>query len=287
MKDYYEVLGVNKEATAQEIKSAYRKLALKWHPDRNKSEEASSRFKEINEAFEVLSDTQKRARYDQFGHAGVKGSSYQQAPGQGPYSYSYSGNLNDIFEQFGFGGGGGASDPFDIFESFFGSRTPGGQRRSAQKPVYQIKISFKEACQGAKRQVVIRGENKTIKIPPGVDSGMRISFSNFDVLVQVEASNKYHREGQDLYYEHKISYLDAILGTTINVETIEKEIKVKIKPGTQPNTLVRLKGFGLPYPTRSWQRNNKGDFYVVIKVNIPTNLSSQEKKLLETIRKNQ
>lgn len=280
MRDYYEVLGVSKGANEQEIKKAYRKLALEWHPDRNKSSQASDKFKEINEAFEVLSDPQKRARYDQFGHSGVKG---QQSAGpgqQGPFSYSYSGNLNDLFEQFGFSGG---SDPFDIFESFFGFRTPRGQR-PAQKPIYQIKISFEEACQGTQRQVVIRGENKTIKIPAGVDTGTRIRFTNFDILIQVEPSSKYHREGQDLYYEHALSYLEAILGTTIKAPVLDKEVKVKIKPGTQPNTVIRLRGFGLPYPTSNWRQKTRGDFYVIIKVILPDKLKPQEKQLLEKLR---
>ena len=284
MRDYYETLGVKKTATEAEIKQAYRKLALQWHPDRNKTEGASDKFKEINQAFEVLSDSQKRARYDQFGHAGVSSNAQPGASGQqGPFSYSYSGNLNDIFEQFGFGREG-SSDPFDIFESFFGFRTP--KQQAARKPIYQMRITFMEACQGTERQVVIRGENKTIKIPPGVDTGMRIRFTNFDVLIQVTPSPKYHREGQDLYYEQKISYLDALLGTTIKVPTINKEVKLKIKPGTQPNTLVRLKDFGLPNLSGSWQTNRRGDFYVIIKVMLPEKLSSKEKQLLEQIRKN-
>lgn len=280
MRDYYEVLGVSKNANEQEIKKAYRKLALEWHPDRNKSPQASDKFKEINEAFEVISDPQKKARYDQFGHSGVKGQSSAGPGQQGPFSYSYSGNLNDLFEQFGFGGG---SDPFDIFESFFGFRTPRGQR-PAQKPIYQIKISFEEACQGAQRQVVIRGENKTIKIPAGVDTGTRMRFTNFDIVIQVEPNSKYHREGQDLYYEYSLSYLDAILGTTIKVPVLQKEIKVKIRPGTQPNTVIRLGGFGLPYPASSWRQKTKGDFYVIVKVILPDKLKPQEKQLLEKLR---
>lgn len=283
MRDYYEVLGVAKGASEADIKKAYRKLALEWHPDRNKSEGASDKFKQINEAFEVLSDPQKKARYDQFGHSGVKGQAGAGFGQQGGSTYTYSGNINDIFEQFGFGG----SDPFDIFESFFGFRTPRGEQR-AQKPIYQIRISFQEACRGSERQVVIRGENKTIKIPPGVDSGTRIRFSNFDILLEVAPSQQYHREGQDLYYEKTVSYLDAILGTTVTAPTIEKEVKVKIKPGTQPNTVVRLRGFGLPYPTASgWRSKTKGDFYLVIKITLPTKLNSQEKQLLEKLRKNQ
>ena len=278
--DYYQTLGVNKTASADEIKKAYRKLALEWHPDRNKSAGAASKFTEINQAFEVLSDSQKRQAYDQYGEAGVK-QSQQQAQGQS--SYSYSGNINDIFEQFGFGGGsGGSSDPYDIFESFFGFRTP-GNRRQAQKQIYQLRISFDEAAKGVQKSFVIRGQNKTIKIPAGVDTGMRIRFTDFDILLEVTPSQKYHRENQDLYFEQKVSYLTVILGGEIEVPTLKKQVKLKIKPGTQPNTLVRLRGFGLPYPNS----NRTGDFYVVIKVEIPNRVSLKEKKLLNQIKSEQ
>jgi len=279
MQDYYQTLGVSKQATAEEIKKAYRKLALEWHPDRNKAANATEKFKAINEAFEVLSDPQKRARYDQFGHAGVKNAGAAGHPGG---TYGYSGNINDIFESFGFGGAGGNVDPFDIFESFFGFRTPGGgSPRRAQKTMYQLRISFEEAAHGVEKQFVIRGKNKTIKIPPGVDSGMRIRFTDFDILLEVTPSTKYHREGQDLYLEQNVSYVDAILGKELSVPTLEKNVRVKIKPGTQPNTLVRLKGFGLPYPNS----NRQGDFYVVIKIKIPAAVSGREKQHLQEIKK--
>lgn len=276
--DYYQTLGVSKTASADEIKKAYRKLALEWHPDRNKSAEAAKKFTKINQAFEVLSDPQKRQTYDRFGEAGVKQS---QTPGQGQSSYTYSGNINDIFQQFGFGGGGGDySDPFDIFESFFGFRTPNNRR--AQKQIYQLRIKFEEAATGVQKRFVIRGENKTIKIPAGVDTGMRIRFKDFDILLEVEPSTKYHRENQDLYFEQRISYLTAILGGEIKVPTLQKEVKLRIKPGTQPNTLVRLKGFGLPYPNS----NRVGDFYVIVKINIPTRISQKEKQLLNQLKNN-
>jgi len=280
MQDYYQTLGVSKQASGDEIKKAYRKLALEWHPDRNKSADATEKFKAINEAFEVLSDSQKRARYDQFGHAGVKNTG---APGQSAGSYGYSGNINDIFESFGFAGGGSQSvDPFDIFESFFGFRTPGGNSgRRAQKTIYQLRISFDEAARGVQKQFVIRGENKTIKIPAGVSSGMRIRFSDFDILLEVSPSDKYQQEGQDLYLEQSISYVDAILGKELSVPTLDRHIRVKIKPGTQPNTLIRLKGFGLPYPNS----NRKGDFYVIVKIKIPGTVSGREKQHLQEIRK--
>lgn len=281
-RDLYQVLGVGKDASLSDIKKAYRKLAMEWHPDRNKAPEANEKFKEITQAFEVLSDTQKRKAYDQFGHAGVRGAAGGYPPGsqQGPFTYSsQAGNINDIFESFGFGGEG-YSDPFDIFESIFGVRSPRGER--VQKPVYRLRISFNEAAKGTEKQIVIRGESKKIKIPQGVDTGNRIRFTNFDIVLEVERSNTYQREGQDLYYEKPINYLDAILGSEIKVPSLNKEVKMKIKPGTQPNTIIRLKGFGLPYPNS----NRQGDLYVIVKVDFPTSLSRKEKQVLEELRKN-
>lgn len=277
MQNYYEVLGVKKNASQAEIKQAYRKLALEWHPDKNKSAGASDKFKKINEAFEVLSNEQKRQAYNQFGHAGVKGSQARGQAQSGPYtSYSYSGNISDIFESFGFSQGG-ASDPFDIFESFFGSRRPSAQPRKA---IYQIRISFEEATHGVEKNVVIQGKTKKIKIPAGVDTNNRIRFSDFDIIIEVSPSRSYKRDGQDIYYEHQLNYLDAILGTETSIPGLEKEIKLKIKPGTQPNTVVRLQGFGLPYP----KSNQKGNFYVILKIEIPKSLNQTERKLINELK---
>jgi molecular chaperone DnaJ len=279
-RDYYEILGVKKGASDAEIKAAYRAAALKWHPDRNKAPEATEKFKEINEAFEVLSNPQKKAGYDQFGHAGVGGAHYGAGSQQGPFSYTYNtGNLNDIFESMGFGGVGGASDPFDIFESFFGVRSP--HSRARQKAVYHLRISFEEAANGVEKEVKIDGKNKKIKIPAGVDSGMRIRFTDFDITLEVAPSKIFQREGADLYYEHKVSYVDAILGTNIQVPTLEKRIELRVKPGTQPNTVIRLKDFGMPHPNSS----RRGDLYIVIKIEIPTTVSTKQRKLLEELKK--
>lgn len=282
-RDYYEVLGVKKTATADEIKRAYRKLALEWHPDRNKSTGATEKFKEINEAFEVLHDEKKRQSYDQFGHAGVGGASGFGGAGgqQGPFNYSYTGNINDILDQFGFGGAGGQGDAFDIFESFFGFRSPyGGGRQQKRRNIYQLNLTFEEAAHGTEKEFVIQGHTRKIKIPPGVDTGNRIRFEDFDIQVEVAPSKKFRREGQNLYIEHQISYIDAILGTTVTVPSLDKDIRISIKPGTQPDTVVRLKGFGVPYPNSK----NKGDMFVVIKVHIPSNINHHQRKLLEELR---
>ena len=283
-RDYYEVLGIGKGASDAEIKSAYRSMALKWHPDKNKDPGATEHFKEINEAFEVLSNPQKRQAYDQYGHNAPRGNPFGQGGGgqSGSYSYQYGGNINDIFESMGFGGQGagqgGFSDPFDIFESMFS----GGARRQPQKPLYQIRISFDEAYFGVEKEMVFRGKSKTLKIPAGVSTGNRISFNEFNVLVEVAPSTTFQRDGQNLYYEKKISYLEAILGAETTIPTPEKEVRIKVKPGTQPNTAVRLKGFGFPHV----HSKRRGDLYVVLKVEIPARLSSEEKDTLTNLKKN-
>ncbi len=279
-RDYYEILGVTKSASADEIKQAYRKAAMQWHPDRNKSPDATEKFKEINEAFEILSDSKKKQMYDQFGHTGM-GGQYGQAQQRGSSSYSYStGNLNDIFESMGFGGAGGFSDPFDIFESFFGGRATRQQQQ--RKPIHHIRISFNEAAAGTEREIRLsNNQKKKVKIPAGIDSGMRIRYEEFDITIEVEPSPLYQRENQDLYFEKKLNYLDAILGTEIEIPALTKKVQLKIKPGTQPNTVVRLKGFGLPYPNSQ----QIGDLYIVLKIEIPAQVSGKERKILEQLRK--
>lgn len=278
-RDYYEVLGVAKTATADELKRAYRKLALTWHPDKNKSAGAEEKFKEINEAYSVLSDTNKKAQYDRFGHAG---SQNQYGPGgaqQGPFQYTYSSaDVGDFFKDFSGGyGAGDVNNPFDIFESFFGSRTPPRQ----QKAMYRVRLTFEEAARGIEKTIKIENETKRVKIPAGVSSGTRIRFSKFDLLLNIEESKIYKREGQDIYYELSVHYADAILGTTVEIPTLEKKVKTRIKQGTQPNTVIRLRGFGLPYP----RSNQRGDFYIVVRVKIPSHISNTEKRNLEEIQK--
>lgn len=288
-RDYYEVLGVSKNATPEEMKKAYRKLALEWHPDRNKSPEATEKFKEINEAYEVLSDSQKKAAYDQFGHDAFKGGmgggagqgpfggSYR----QGPFSYTYyntAGGANP-FEGFDF------SDPFDIFEQFFGGgfgRTQQRQRRE----VYEFAIDFMDAVKGVTKEVHLpkgrAGEGsvkKTIKIPPGVDTGSRIRFDDFDVVISVRPHGQYKREGDDLVIEHEVSFAQAALGAVIDVPTIDGDVKIRVQPGTQPGTLIRLKGKGVPHV----RGGGRGDEYVKIVVKVPTHLTRRQKELLEEL----
>lgn len=290
-RDYYEVLGVSKSASTAELKSAYRKLALEWHPDRNKSSNAHEKFKEINEAYAVLSDPKKKEQYDQFGHApfqpgaGSRGAGSGYAGQQGPFQYYYSTNGGGS----PFEGGDMGFDPFDIFEQFFGggfSRAGGGGRRA--HPAYEITIDFMDAVRGASKEIHLprgaAGEGsmkKTIKIPAGVDTGSRIRFDDFDIVVEVRPDRKFKREGNDLIIEQEITYAQAVLGAIVEVTTIDEPIKIRIQPGTQPGTIIRLRGKGAP----SVRGGGRGDQYVKINLHVPTHLSKRQKELLEELER--
>lgn len=281
-KDYYQTLGVSKTATRDEIKKAYRKLALQYHPDRNKTKEGEAKFKEVTTAYEVLSNEEKRKTYDQFGHAafeqgGAGGPGGPFGGGQGgqygPFSYSYSSNGQGA--DFG-----GFSDPFDIFEQFFGGGgSPFGQ--SARRPIYSVTISFKEAVHGVEKSVTINGKSQKIKIPAGVDNGSRIRFQDYDVAIQVTADHRFARDGYDIVTEQEISFAQAALGAEITVETIDDKVKIKIPSGTQPGMLVRLSGRGVP----RLQGSGRGDHYVRIKIVVPKKLTNRQKELLEQLQK--
>jgi len=269
-RDYYEVLGVGKSATEQQIKSAYRKLALQYHPDRNKESGATEKFKEVNTAYEVIGNSEKRKMYDQFGHAGVSGN---QGGSQGPFNYTYSnqsasggGGFEDIF--------GGFSDPFDIFESFFGGTTP--FRQQARKIQYQLKIDFMEAVNGVTKNIVHQGKQYAIKIPAGADEGTRIRYTDFDVTVAVVPHKQFKREGVDVIVDHEVSFPTAALGGDTSVPTLDGDLKLKIKAGTQPGSLVRLTGKGIQHLNSS----RRGDFYIRFIIKVPTKLSRQQRELL-------
>ena len=276
--DFYEVLGLQKGASAEEIKKAYRKLALQWHPDRNKSADAEDKFKEINEAYEILSNPQKKQTYDQFGSAAFNNGSgpfagASQTNRQGPFTYTYStsGGQNPF---------GDFSDPFEIFEQFFGGAAPFRQQR--RKPAYQVEIDFMEAVNGVEKQVNIDGKRKKIKIPAGIDEGQRIEFADFILSVDIRPHKVFRREGNDIIIDHKIDYSTAVLGGVTIVPTLKGDLKLKIMAGTQSGTLVRLQGKGIPSSSRFFGRN--GDQFVRLRVDVPTKVNREQKKTLERLK---
>lgn len=287
-RDYYEILGVNKSASADEIKSAYRKLARKHHPDIDKTAGATERFKEIGEAYQVLSDPQKKQAFDQFGHAAFDrgtgagpGAGGFNPFGQGGFSYSWSTGGGQDF--------GGFEDPFDLFEQIFGGGSPFGQA-FRRRPTYQLSITFDEAMQGVTKEVEVESRDQQgrihrqrmkIKVPAGVDNGTKIRFGDLDIVFNVGRSGEFLREGPDIFSEISVSIPQLVLGDVFEVNTIHGKVKVKVPHGTQPGSLVKLKGKGAP----GLGAHGYGDHYVRVNLNVPQNPSKQEKQLYEELKK--
>lgn len=298
-RDYYEVLGVGRNASDDEIKKAYRKLALKYHPDRNPGDkEAEAKFKEATEAHEVLSDKQKRARYDQFGHAGVNTGAGGGNPfGNGnPFggAYNFSGNPfggGSYSQSFSFNGVN--IDLEDIFDSMFGG---GGRRRRNRGADLQtsVTVEFKEAIFGVTKTVSVAGKEIKIKIPAGIEDGMRIRVSgrggsapekdgepgDLYVTVRVKSHKSLVREGRIILSEEHISMVDAALGCEIEVETIDGPVTMKVPAGTQSGTPFKLSGHGVPIRADG----DRGPHIVSIIVDIPKKLSKKQKEILEEFR---
>ncbi len=360
-RDYYDILGVTKSSTADEIKKAYRKSAIKFHPDKNPGDKAAEeKFKEAAEAYEVLSNPEKKQRYDQFGHAA-------NASGAGGGNYGGGMNMEDIFSQFGdvFGGGGGGGSPFD---SFFGGGQQRGGKRVARGSNLRIKVkltldeiangtekkikvnkqivcgtcdgsgakdksSFNNCstcggsgsvrrvtntilgqmqttstcptCNGEGTQItskctvchgdgVVRGEETiSINIPAGVSEGMQLSMGgkgnaaprggvagDLIILIEEIVHDTLKREGNNVVYDLYISFIDAAIGSSVEVPTIDGKAKIKIEPGTQAGKILRLKGKGVP-EVNSYRR---GDQLVYVNIWTPKALSREEREMLEKLQ---
>lgn len=286
-RDYYDILGVSRNASDDEIKKAYRKLAIKYHPDKNPGDkEAEAKFKEISEAHEILSDKQKRARYDQFGHAGVGGN----AGGGNPFAGGNY-NFNGQSFNFDFGAGGGLDD---ILGSIFGFG--GGQRRPARGTDYRttVVLNFEEAVFGVTKIITADGKELKVKIPAGIDDGMSIRLTgkggaapkggtkgDLYVSVCVKPHKHLTREGSIILSEKTISMVDAALGTEVDVETVDGNVRMKVPAGTQSGTPFKLSGHGVPLMRSDGDR---GPHIVTIIVETPKNLSKRQKELLEEFR---
>lgn len=289
-RDYYEVLGVSKSASDDEIKKAYRKLAVKYHPDKNPGDkEAEAKFKEINEAHDVLSDKQKRARYDQFGHAGVGGAGGNPFGGGGN---PFGGGFDFNGQTFNFDFGGGLDD---ILGNLFGFGA--GARRPRRGPDYQasVTLNFDEAIFGTTKEVTVNSENLKVKIPAGIDDGMSIRLrgkggpapeggaepGDLYVRVRVKPHKHLTREGTIILSEERINMVDAALGCEIDVETIDGKITMKVPAGTQSGTPFKLSGHGVPFRADG----DRGPHIVTVIVETPKNLSRKQKELLEEFKK--
>jgi curved DNA-binding protein len=300
-KDYYKVLGVLKAATADEIKKAYRKQALKYHPDKNKGDKAAEeKFKEVSEVYAVLSDPKKRQEYDTFGQTG-----FQQRYSQEDIfrSADFSGvfgesgfSVEDLIRQmFGFGRGRSQAGPFTHFQDF---GQGGPLPRRGRDVLYELPVSLADIYHGAEKVITFatpddRQERISVKIPAGIQDGKKLRLKDKgepgvaggpagDLLIQVKIieDKTFSREGDDLYLDWPVSFTVATLGGTVSVPTLSgQDLAVRVPPGLQPGQKLRLKGQGLP----GLKDHGRGDLYVRPRVQVPKRLTERQRKLLEEL----
>ncbi len=302
-KDYYQILGVSKSASDKDIKQSYRRLARKYHPDVNPSKAAQEKFKEINEAYEVLSDPEKRRKYDTLGANWQQFEQYQRAGGQGPFQWGqYRTVTPEEFESI-FGGLGADLGGFsDFFRTFFGGdfgRSTGTRAqtrpRRGQDVEQDIEISLDEAYRGATRIVQKDGRRLEIKIPAGVKTGSKVRFAGEGVpgsagaasgdlylRVQVAPHPTFERRGDDLYCIVPVDLYTALLGGEVQVPTLKGQLVLKIPPETQSGKTFRLTGQGMP---KLENLKSFGDLYAQVRVVLPENLTPTEKEMFEKLAK--
>jgi curved DNA-binding protein len=286
--DYYQILGLQKSATDKEIKNAYRKLARKFHPDLNPDDkQAQKKFQELNEANEVLSDPEKRKKYDQYGQDWQHGEEYEKARKARSQQRNWNGGTT---------GGDGFSD---FFESMFGGGAGYGGSRQAkyrgQDYKADVHLTIQEAFETHKQTLTVNGKNIRITVPAGIENGQTIKIAghggpgvnggpNGDLFItfSVASDSRYRRSGNDLHVKEELDLYKAVLGGEIIIETLSGKIKLPVKPETQNNSVVRLKGKGFPVYKKEGQF---GDLYVTFDVKIPTHLTEKQKELFVELSK--
>jgi len=297
---YYETLGVAKDSSAQDIKKAYRKLAMKYHPDKNKGDKASEeKFKKISEAYAVLSDPEKRKQFDTFGESG-----FQQRYSQEDIFQGF--DLGDILKEFGLGGFRSSRGTGGSFEGFFHqSGGPGSAFRTSARPqpvkgsdlTFELAVSLNEILTGAEKTISLRQEGKiesvSVKVPKGIKAGQKLRLvgkggpspmggpaGNLYLVIKEQPHPSFTRDGSNLIVEKRIPFSKACLGSDISITSLDsKELKVKVPAGIQQQSKLRLKGHGLP----AGPKGGRGDIYVKIAIDIPKELTDEQKELVKSL----
>jgi curved DNA-binding protein len=284
--DYYKILGVDKNASAEDIKKAYRKLARKMHPDLNPNDkEAHQKFQQINEANEVLSDPEKRKKYDQYGKDWQHAEQFeQQRQSQGRSQYTggqqFSGDMGEEFSSF--------------FESMFGGSGRSSRAKfRGQDYNAELQLNLTDAMQTHQQTLTVNGKNIRITIPAGIENGQQIKLKGYGapgvnggpagdlyITFSIAAHPKFQRSGNDLYTTATIDLYTAVLGGDVTIDTLNGKVKLKVNPETQNGTKIRLKGKGFPVYKKEGEF---GDLYITYAVQLPTNLTAEQKELFRQL----